>query len=261
MIKSVAAVSLAAAGCSFLGDAAMYDKTQPPSFTVAKSMPGDGGLNVSLGVAPTIVFTDFPDPATAMAPAVTLRAGQAAVEAMVTVDLINKAVVVVPASPLMPATAYTLEIATSQNVGTPGLFSLSGAGLIGAQTTDAVVDIHFTTGTQTGGGPRMPMARTLAADVQPMLSMYCALDGCHGANNTMQMLLLTDGNSATSLVGVKSTEKGSLLRVEKGHPERSYLLRKLLGTGDISGQQMPSGGSLDSAQILIVSDWIADGAP
>src|SRR4029453_9013396 len=112
-------------------------------------------------------FTDFPDPASAAAPAVSLAAGQVAVDATITVDLVHKAVVVLPLQELTPSTQYELVIATSQSPTSTGLTSLSGAGLLGRRPTDATVVVRFTTGTTHGGGPQPPPAPTPPPDAQP----------------------------------------------------------------------------------------------
>ncbi len=72
---------------------------------------------------------------------------------------------------------------------------------------------------------------------------------------------LSDGVAAAALINATSTERPALARVNPGHPETSYLLRKLLGTPDIAGSPMPLGGTLDEATLRLYSDWILEGAP
>lgn len=58
---------------------------------------------------------------------------------------------------------------------------------------------------------------------------------------------------------------GGTLRIEPGHPERSYLLYKMLGEGPIVGAPMGAAESPDvplpRETIALVSRWIAAGAP
>jgi len=64
------------------------------------------------------------------------------------------------------------------------------------------------------------------------------------------------------LVGVPSSEQPSVLRVEQGDPDSSYIIRKLQNTPGITGQQMPFGGPyLPQATIDVIRQWITSGAP
>jgi hypothetical protein len=99
-------------------------------------------------------------------------------------------------------------------------------------------------------------------DVQPIFNNYCVV--CHqGAGQAG--LTLEPNVSYSKLVGVHSTESASELRVKVGSPDQSYLLAKLNGTqvqAGGSGAQMPYGAApLSSAQIGLIQQWIAAGAP
>jgi cytochrome c peroxidase len=64
-----------------------------------------------------------------------------------------------------------------------------------------------------------------------------------------------------SLVGVRSTQKPGLLRVAPGDPANSYLIQKLEGRADITGNRMPTRGPyLTDGQIAIIKRWIELGA-
>ena len=67
---------------------------------------------------------------------------------------------------------------------------------------------------------------------------------------------------ASSLVKVTSTEDPDRLRVEPGHPERSYLMAKLQGDHMAPGtSRMPPGSlTLTDDQIEQFRNWIAQGA-
>ena len=99
-------------------------------------------------------------------------------------------------------------------------------------------------------------------DVQPIFNNYCVV--CHqGAGQAG--LTLEPNVSYSKLVGVSSTESASELRVKAGSPDQSYLLAKLNGTqvqAGGSGAQMPYGAApLSQAQISLIQQWIAAGAP
>lgn len=83
-----------------------------------------------------------------------------------------------------------------------------------------------------------------ARDVQPILKAHCAT--CHGGASPAGGLDLSD-------------PKKTLAAVVKGDPQRSPLLRRILG---LDGQpRMPMGfGPLPAAQIQAIKDWISEGA-
>jgi hypothetical protein len=76
-------------------------------------------------------------------------------------------------------------------------------------------------------------------------------------------LLLTEGRSYQSLVGVPSRGKAGATLVIPGDADNSYLVHKLEGQADIVGSRMPRGTGpyLTAGQMLIIRRWIALGAP
>jgi hypothetical protein len=86
--------------------------------------------------------------------------------------------------------------------------------------------------------------------------------GCHSGTNAPQGLRLDAGNSYALLVNVASAEVPSLLRVNPGNPDASYLVQKIQGNAAV-GARMPANGPpfLSQAQIDLVRIWIAAGAP
>ena len=63
------------------------------------------------------------------------------------------------------------------------------------------------------------------------------------------------------IVGVASVQQSNLSRIEPNNPNDSYLIRKLEGGPNISGSQMPLGGSpLPQSTIDLIRDWISAGA-
>jgi mono/diheme cytochrome c family protein len=85
---------------------------------------------------------------------------------------------------------------------------------------------------------------------------------CHAGASAPQGLRLDAGNSYALLVNVASSEVPSLLRVNPGNPNSSYLVQKIEGTAAV-GARMPANGPpyLSQAQIDLVRRWITAGAP
>jgi hypothetical protein len=84
--------------------------------------------------------------------------------------------------------------------------------------------------------------------------------GCHVGATAPLGLRLDEANSYGLLVGVASVQQPSLLRVDPGDPDSSYLIQKLEGTA-ASGERMPLGGTpLAQADIDVIRQWITDGA-
>jgi mono/diheme cytochrome c family protein len=109
-----------------------------------------------------------------------------------------------------------------------------------------------------------------ATQVQPIFTAHCA--GCHSATGATAGLTLGGTTVAPSevrrnLVGVRSTQVPSVSLVEAGHPEQSWLLRKV--SGDFAGvtcngcrsTMPPAGTRLTAAEIDTLRSWIQDGAP
>jgi hypothetical protein len=84
---------------------------------------------------------------------------------------------------------------------------------------------------------------------------------CHQGASAPEGLQLDASHSYAALVGIASTEQPSVLRVEAGDPDSSYIIRKLQGSPGISGQQMPFGGPyLPQSTIDVIRQWITNGA-
>lgn len=94
-----------------------------------------------------------------------------------------------------------------------------------------------------------------ASDVQPIFDASCV--GCHGAGGNAG-LDLRASVSRGNLVEVVATES-SLLRIEPGSPQDSWLYLKLTGQHDV-GDIMPPGGGLGSDTVDLVRVWIEEGA-
>lgn len=107
-------------------------------------------------------------------------------------------------------------------------------------------------------GGDIPLAATLESIQVNLFDASCTV--CHSGAAAPLGLRLDAGNSFTNLVGVPAAQVGSLLRVDPGDPDNSYLIRKLEGTAS-EGQLMPLGGPpIPQATIDFVRQWISDGA-
>lgn len=107
---------------------------------------------------------------------------------------------------------------------------------------------------QTGNGV------TFAQLQDEIFDSPCA--GCHDASGRAGLRLLDEDTSFGDLVGVASSQKPDLNRVEPGEPDNSYIVHKIEGGPNITGGQMPLGGAaLSQEKIDMIRDWIANGAP
>jgi hypothetical protein len=101
-----------------------------------------------------------------------------------------------------------------------------------------------------------------AVDIQPIWDNNCT-NGCHSGPRPAADMRL-QGDAYPVLVNQLSGQ-ASLDRVEPSDPVASYLWHKLNGThlsvgGE--GDQMPrSGQNLTSAELLLIEQWILEGAP
>jgi len=100
------------------------------------------------------------------------------------------------------------------------------------------------------------------AAVQQIFNSSCAtVLGCHLGPEPSTRLNLSAGSAFLNLVPIKSSEDSSLLRINPGDPDASYLYRKIIGAPGIVGSPMPLGGALSNEQIETIRSWILAGAP
>lgn len=142
-----------------------------------------------------------------------------------------------------------------------------------ANALDGEFGSSFPSGNGTEGGDfeaqfsitTPPPAGTTLDEIQAaVFSVSCSNAGCHSGptSNSLPsgMDLTSADDSFANLVNIASLEVGSLMRVQPGDPDNSYLIQKLEGTA-ASGGQMPLGGApLDQATIDNIRAWIANGA-
>ncbi|HYU34294.1 MAG TPA: hypothetical protein VEW48_19240 [Thermoanaerobaculia bacterium] len=89
----------------------------------------------------------------------------------------------------------------------------------------------------------------------------CVKSGCHDAATASGGQILAAGRAYNQIVNVPSTES-SFDRIEPGDPERSYMVKKLRGDPDITGDRMPldQPGGLSQEQIDGLIAWVRAGA-
>lgn len=83
---------------------------------------------------------------------------------------------------------------------------------------------------------------------------------CHQGGNAPLGLRLDAASSYAMLVGVASVQAPSLMRVEPGDPDGSYLVRKIEGTAATGGRMPLEGPPLAQDRIDLIREWIAAGA-
>lgn len=168
-----------------------------------------------------------------------------------------------PAPPSPTATLSPSPAATATITPTPADTSIATVTVTGTRPVTA-------TGTSTPSPSPSPTATpTLSqfGEIQTTIFNTTCTDAfCHDAQGMSGGLVLIEGQSYGNLVSVPPQNaaalQAGLLRVDPGHPENSFLIVKLEGPTPAEGSQMPFGKTpLSAAQIQLISDWIAAGAP
>lgn len=101
-------------------------------------------------------------------------------------------------------------------------------------------------------------------EVASIFAGSCTSAQCHDNTAPQQQLNLTAAAGYAEIVGVTSTQCGSLQLVVPNRPSASYLIHKMQGsgTGCYVGTKMPKPPStITAAQVQKVRDWIQLGAP
>lgn len=101
-------------------------------------------------------------------------------------------------------------------------------------------------------------------EVASIFAGSCTSAPCHDNVQPQQSLDLTASAGYAELVGVASTECGSVQLVAPNQPSASYLVHKLQGsgTGCFVGTKMPKPPSaITATQVQKIRDWIQLGAP
>lgn len=85
--------------------------------------------------------------------------------------------------------------------------------------------------------------------------------GCHAGAAAPLGLRLDEGASYALLVNAPSVEVPSLMRVQPGNPDASYLIQKIQGTAAVGSRMPLNAPPLPQSTIDVIRQWIADGAP
>lgn len=143
------------------------------------------------------------------------------------------------------------------------LLVVAGLTACGAGSGEGLNAQGLPTSSSSGSSSSSPSddAVTLAQLQQTIFGAICT--NCHtGANAPRGLRLDSEENSYAFLVNRAADEIPTLMRVNPGKPDDSYLIKKLDGAADIVGARMPLGGPyLSQEQIDQVRSWIANGAP
>ena len=149
------------------------------------------------------------------------------------------------------ATGATIEHAQSKTVG--GRETCGQCHEKGALAVDVAHGLARADGT---------VASTFTSIAEQLLVPRCASTACHAAGATPPRLDAAGAYAA--LVSVPSGQS-SLMLVEPGAPERSYLVYKLRGDAGSAGGSvatiMPTDGALAPSDLAAIEAWIANGAP
>jgi hypothetical protein len=145
-------------------------------------------------------------------------------------------------SSVAPASDYRIQV-TVRDVGSPPL--------VASDTSNAVFAVTLP-----------PQQVSFSSQVQPIFTASCTSNACHDNTMPAEGLPLTPGNAYAKLVNIASTQCPNVKLVAPGAPDQSYLVWKLQGTGPcFFGSRMPKSSALPTAQIQLIRDWIANGAP
>ncbi len=113
-------------------------------------------------------------------------------------------------------------------------------------------------GNGSGAGGGGPLTATFSSIQANVFTPICVT--CHSGASAPHGLRLDGNSSYALLVGVPSDEEPSILRIEPGDPDNSYLVQKIQGTA-ASGERMPAGmPALPQATIDTIRQWVTSGA-
>ncbi|OGW17324.1 MAG: hypothetical protein A3G93_15680 [Nitrospinae bacterium RIFCSPLOWO2_12_FULL_45_22] len=174
---------------------------------------------------------------------------------------------IVPALRLPESRIATFPDANTLKIVVPGVSLPNGTHKVevkvGNSTGETASDsVTYIIGEQP---PTQPSSISFSTDVKPIFDSRCAITGCHAGPNPQQgMNLSTPFDTTVGAVGVPSRELPSMLRINPGNPDNSYLVHKIQGTQEQAGgfgARMPFGGPfLTNEQIQTIREWISQGA-
>jgi hypothetical protein len=256
--------------CSVNGpDPLLASDPLTPLMVQVTTVPLPAGDGTIMRDAQLIVqLDDYPDPdAVARFGPVLLRSGTLNFDFDLRVDLVGKALVVTPRTPLQPGTHYQLTVDAS-------LRALDG------RTLGQSIAVDLPAGQDLAGPPPARPTVTWSDVQQPIFNNAC---GCHTAIEhalpDQSLNLAGDphdpiyGIIRVAAIGLRDTAK-PLERVTPFDSSRSVLMRKLLGGSHqegskddpypemgVDGRRMPKDGPyLSDTDLRSVQDWIDQGA-
>jgi mono/diheme cytochrome c family protein len=110
-----------------------------------------------------------------------------------------------------------------------------------------------------------PPDATLSGSVQPIFTANCATSSCHIGATAPAGMDLSQGQAYANIVNVASAELTTMLRVDPGQPDSSYLVHKIQGThltvGGIRARMPLNKPPLSDQDIARVRAWVSAGAP
>ena len=112
-------------------------------------------------------------------------------------------------------------------------------------------------------GQPIPIVPPAASDFQEIQNTVFTpiCTQCHIGASAPQGLRLDAANSFAMLVNVSSSEVSSLLRVNPGNPDQSYLVQKVQGSAAVGGRMPLGQAALPQDRIDLIRQWISAGAP
>jgi hypothetical protein len=110
-----------------------------------------------------------------------------------------------------------------------------------------------------GGGGNPSLTASFESIQANVFTPICS--ACHAGATAPEGLRLDAADSYDLLVDVPSSEDSSVLRVNPGNPDDSYLIQKLEGHAAV-GARMPYGGPYLATEVVaVIRQWITAGAP
>jgi uncharacterized protein YjdB len=151
----------------------------------------------------------------------------------------------------------------SRNTGVATVSPASGTSTTATAVANGTTQVVMSGGTRSDSASlTVDIPVSFANQVQPIFTNNCARAGCHAGATPQEGMNLSAGSAYAAIVNVPSNQQPSLLRVNPGNPDLSYLVRKIEGGPNITGSRMPEGGPfLSSADVATIRNWIAQGAP
>jgi hypothetical protein len=108
------------------------------------------------------------------------------------------------------------------------------------------------------GGGQDPLVADFASIQSHVFTPICAQ--CHVGAAAPLGFRLDAASAYAMLVNAPSVEVPSLLRVNPGHPESSYIIDKIEGHAAVGGQMPLGQPPLPQSTIDVIRQWITDGA-